>query len=160
MFCTTSVLEKCLQPTSCSSIKKISWIWDTFPKPKSCKTMFLTTKAFNNATETHSNFVILLENTFLDMLKIRAWSIFTLSMPWVKTYQIQNLALFWDWCKSPKSVISGDLSKNCYVWATQWPTSCKLKIKFDPSLEFIIIMMIKNYGPKNPHAGRKLGPEY
>ena len=47
MFCTTSVLEKCLQPNSCSSIKKVSWIWDTFPKPKSCKTLFLTTKAFS-----------------------------------------------------------------------------------------------------------------
>ena len=47
MFCTTSVLEKCLQPNSCSSIKKVSWISDTFPKPKSCKTLFLTTKAFS-----------------------------------------------------------------------------------------------------------------
>ena len=48
MFCTTSVLEKCLQPNSCSSIKKVSWIRDTFPKPKSCKTLFLTTKAFRS----------------------------------------------------------------------------------------------------------------
>ena len=47
MFCTTSVLEKCLQPNSCSSIKKVLWIRDTFPKPKLCKTLFLTTKAFN-----------------------------------------------------------------------------------------------------------------
>ena len=47
MFCTTSVLEKCLQPNSCSSIKKVSWIRDTFPKLKSCKTLFLTTKAFS-----------------------------------------------------------------------------------------------------------------
>ena len=54
MFCTTSVLEKCLQPNSCSSIKKVSWIRDTFPKPKSCKTLFLTTKTFswsNGCTE-------------------------------------------------------------------------------------------------------------
>ena len=46
MFCTTSVLEKCLQPNSCSSIKKVLWIRDTFPNPKSCKTLFLTTKAY------------------------------------------------------------------------------------------------------------------
>ena len=46
MFCTTLVLEKCLQPNSCSSIKKVSWIRDTFPKPKLCKTLFLTIKAF------------------------------------------------------------------------------------------------------------------
>ena len=38
-------------------------------------------------------------------------------------------------CKRPKSVISGSLSKNSYVWATQWPTSIELKIKFDPSLD-------------------------
>ena len=51
MFCTTSVLEKCLQPNSCSSIKKVLWIRDTFSKPKSCKTLFLTTKAFNRQGE-------------------------------------------------------------------------------------------------------------
>ena len=34
----------------------------------------------NNATQTHSIFVILLENTFLGMPKVKAWSIFTLSM--------------------------------------------------------------------------------
>ena len=81
-------------------------------------------------------------------------------MPWVKTYQIQNLALFWDWCKRPKSVISGNLSKNCYVWATQWPTFSKLKIKFDPWLdrswcEFFKI--IKDHGPKNPPPWCNLG---
>ena len=53
----------------------------------------------------------------------------------MKTEQIQNLALFWDCCKGPKSVISGDLLKNTHVWATQWLTSSELKIKFDPSLD-------------------------
>jgi hypothetical protein len=53
-------------------------------------------------------------------------------------------------------MISGNLSKNGYVWATQWPTSSELKIKFDSSLgrswcEFFKI--IKNHGPKNPPAG-------
>ena len=37
--------------------------------------------------------------------------------------------------KMPKSVISGNLSKSGYVWATQWSTSSELKIKFDPSLD-------------------------
>ena len=27
------------------------------------------------------------------------------------------------------------MSKNGYVWATQWPTSSELKIKFDPSFD-------------------------
>ena len=45
------------------------------------------------------------------------------------------------------------MSKNDYVWATQWPTSSEPKIKFDPSLdrswcEFFKI--IKDHGPKNP----------
>ena len=58
--------------------------------------------------------------------------------------------------KRPKSVISGNLSKNGFVWATQWPTSSELKIKFDPSLdrswcEFFKI--IKDHGPKNPPPG-------
>ena len=35
----------------------------------------------NNATQTHSIFVKLSENTFLGMPKVRAWSIFILSMP-------------------------------------------------------------------------------
>ena len=35
----------------------------------------------NNATQTHSIFVKLKENTLLGMPKVRAWSIFTLSMP-------------------------------------------------------------------------------
>ena len=47
----------------------------------------------------------ILENTFLSMKKVRAWPILTLAMPYVKTEQIQNLALFWDCCKRPKSVI-------------------------------------------------------
>ena len=56
----------------------------------------------------------------------------------------------------PKSVISGNLWKNGYVWASQWPISCELKKKFDPSLdrswsEFFKI--IKNHGPKNPTRG-------
>ena len=76
---------------------------------------------------------------------------------------IQNFALFWDCCKRPKSVVSGNLSKNGCVWAAQWPTSSKLKIKFDPSLdrswcEFFKI--IKNHGPINPPLGCNLGPKY
>jgi hypothetical protein len=35
----------------------------------------------NNARQTHSIFVKLYENIFLGMPKVRAWSIFTLSMP-------------------------------------------------------------------------------
>ena len=35
----------------------------------------------NNATQTHSIFVKLLENTFLDMSKVRDWPILTLAMP-------------------------------------------------------------------------------
>ena len=35
----------------------------------------------NNATQTHSIFVKLSESIFLGMPKVRAWSIFTLSMP-------------------------------------------------------------------------------
>ena len=31
---------------------------------------------------------------------------------------------------SGKSVISGNLSRDGYVWATQWPTSIEIKIKF------------------------------
>ena len=42
----------------------------------------------NNATQTHSIFVKLLENTFLGMPKVRAWPILTLAMPQVKTQQI------------------------------------------------------------------------
>ena len=38
-------------------------------------------------------------------------------------------------CNRPKSVMLGNLSKNCCVWAAQLPTSSKLKIKFDPSLD-------------------------
>ena len=30
VFCTTSVLEKCLQQNSCWSSKKVLWIWNTF----------------------------------------------------------------------------------------------------------------------------------
>jgi hypothetical protein len=85
------------------------------------------------------------------VIVLRTWLILTLAMPQVKTEQIQNLALFWDCCKKPKSVISGNLSKSVYVWATQWPTSTELKKKIDPSLdrswpEFFKI--IKNYGLK------------
>ena len=69
----------------------------------------------NNGTKTHLIIVKLLENTFLGMTKVRAWPILTLAMPYVKTEQIQNLALFWDCCKEPKSVISGNLSKNGHV---------------------------------------------
>ena len=34
-----------------------------------------------NVTQTHSIFVKLKKNTFLGMPKVRAWSIFTLSIP-------------------------------------------------------------------------------
>ena len=34
-----------------------------------------------------------------------------------------------------KSVISGNLLKNGYVWATQSPTSIEPKIKFDTTLD-------------------------
>ena len=68
----------------------------------------------NNVTQTHSIFAKNLENTFLGMPKFRAWSIFTLAMPQVKTEQIQNLALFRDCCKRPEYVISGKLSKSGY----------------------------------------------
>ena len=48
----------------------------------------------NNGTKTHLIIIKLLENTFLGMTKVRAWPILTLAMPYVKTEQIQNLALF------------------------------------------------------------------
>jgi len=62
----------------------------------------------------------------------------------------------------PKSVISGNSSKNGYVWGAQWPTSSEFKIKFDPSLdryrcEFFEI--IKNHGPKTS-SPLNLGPKY
>ena len=48
----------------------------------------------NNGTETHSNFVKLLENTFLGMPKVRTWPILTLAMFKVKNQQIQYHAIF------------------------------------------------------------------
>ena len=48
MFCTTSVLEKCLRFTKPSWWSYSCLAGDTFPKLKSCKTLFLTTKAFRN----------------------------------------------------------------------------------------------------------------
>ena len=48
----------------------------------------------NNATETHSNFVKLLENTFLGMPKVRPWPSLTLAMLKVNNQQIQNHAIF------------------------------------------------------------------
>ena len=47
MFCTTLVLEKCLGFTKPSWWSYSCLAGDTFPKPKSCKTLFLTTKAFS-----------------------------------------------------------------------------------------------------------------
>ena len=64
-----------------------------------------------------------------------------------------NLTLFWDCSKRPKSVLSGNLPKNGYVWATQWPTSSELKIKFDPSSWCESFKIIKNHGPNNPPPG-------
>ena len=64
------------------------------------------------------------------MKKVRAWPIFTLSMPKVKTEEIQNLVLVWDCGKKAKSVISGYLSKmamfeqlNDFYWTQNkvWP---------------------------------------
>ena len=48
----------------------------------------------NNGTKTPLIIVKNLENTFLGMKKVRTWPILTLAMPYVKTEQIQNLALF------------------------------------------------------------------
>ena len=48
----------------------------------------------NNGTKTPLIIVKNLENTFLGMKKVRSWPILTLAMPYVKTEQIQNLALF------------------------------------------------------------------
>ena len=61
-------------------------------------------------------------------------------------------------CLKPKSVISGNLSKNAHFWGTQWPTSRKLKIKFDLSLgldrsRYEFYKIIKDHGPKNPSPG-------
>ena len=81
MFCTTSVLEKCLQLNSCSSIKKVSWFWDTFPKPKSCKTLFLTTKAFSN---------------FMEVLHAKWWWSCVWDNDWNQTqWNIITLLLVW-----------------------------------------------------------------
>ena len=47
-----------------------------------------------NGTKPHLIIVRIFENTSLGMTKLRAWPILTLAMPYVKTEQIQNLALF------------------------------------------------------------------
>ena len=39
----------------------------------------------NNTTQTHSIFAKIQKNTFLGLPKVKAWSIFTFSMPYVKT---------------------------------------------------------------------------
>ena len=47
-----------------------------------------------------------------------------------------------------------------YVWATQWPTSSELKIKFGPSFDTSwceFFKVIKDHGPKNSHPGYNLG---
>ena len=82
--------------------------------------------------------------------------------------QGQNLAnsescLFWGCCKKPKSVISGNLSKNGYVWATPWTTSSELKLKFDPSLDRSwceLYKITKNHGQKNQPPGCNLEPKF
>ena len=56
-----------------------------------------------------------------------------------------------------------NLSKNGHVWATQWPTSGELKIKFDPSLDrprCESFKMIKIMVQKNPPPGCNLGPKF
>ena len=80
----------------------------------------------------------------------------------------QNLADSESWpilrlLEEAKICISGNLSKNCFVWATQWSTFSELKRKFDHSLdrswcEFLLI--IKNHGPKNAPSGCSLGPKF
>ena len=79
------------------------------------------------------------KNTLLGMSKVRARSIFTLVVPYVKTSQIQNPAIFWDWCKRPKSLILGNLLKNGHVWAETLerrlnPALCVLQTYFRISL--------------------------
>ena len=57
---------------------------------------------------------------------------------------------------------SYNLSKNGYVWATQWPTSNELKIKSDPSIDrsWCEFLKILKYHEKKkiplppPHAGQ------
>ena len=73
------------------------------------------------------------------------------------------MALFWDSGKRPKSVFSGNLPNNGFVWATQWSTSSEHKTKLDPSLDRAwceFFKIIKKYGPKNPHPGCNLGPQF
>ena len=53
--------------------------------------------------------------TSTKVIVLWSWSILKLAMPKVKTEPIQNLALFWDCWKKPKSAMSGNLSKNAYV---------------------------------------------
>ena len=64
-------------------------------------------------------------------------------------------------CKRPKSVISDNLLKTVYVWATKWPTSSELK-KFDPSLDRSwrnFFKIIGGHSPKNLPPGCDLGPK-
>ena len=52
------------------------------------------------------------------------------------------------------------MSKNGCVWATQWPTSSELKIKFDPSSDrswYEFFKITKDHGPKNPPLGCNMG---
>ena len=52
--------------------------------------------------------------------------------------------------------------KNGCIWATQWPTSIGLKIKFDPSLDrswHKLFWIKKGHGPKNPPTGCNFCPK-
>ena len=75
---------------------------------------------------------------------------------------LENLESFPILDLRPKSVISGELSKNAYVWATQWPTSNELKIKFDLSRFILnwIFLIVKKSWSKNPHKMCNLVPKY
>ena len=64
MFCTTSVLEKCLGCTKPSWWSYSCLAGDTFQKPKSCKTMFLTTKAFSTNFSRSKKLPLLLVSTW------------------------------------------------------------------------------------------------
>ena len=72
-------------------------------------------------------------------------------------YQAKSAQLRFPW---PESAISYNLSKNSYVWATQWPTSSEPKIKFDPSLDRTLLKIIENCGPKNHYVWAAQWPTF
>ena len=116
----TSVLEKCLQPNSCSSIKKVSWIRDTFPKPKSYKTLFLTKKAFKP---------FLLTSTYIIKLSIfLPCSIKMMSYKWINLYVLLQSLLWGDTSSPEKDLFSHELfqyvfCENYFPWTVFGGTS-------------------------------------